>query len=125
MEGRFTANQPGGTIESSGKQDITSWRVSVGYEYFVADGFGLNLNLGYDFYDTEDSGKIVHRETGQVLSFFDESGSDESVSVGVGLSYYFCDSTAVRTAYRYSFDEVGNSQSDEPSLFELGLVYTY
>ncbi|MEZ5570165.1 MAG: hypothetical protein R3E54_17800 [Halioglobus sp.] len=62
MEGRLTAVQPGVTIESGGKQDIDSWRVSVGYEYFVADGLGLNLNLGYDFYDTEDSGNIVFAE---------------------------------------------------------------
>ncbi|MEQ9462805.1 MAG: outer membrane beta-barrel protein [Haliea sp.] len=125
IEGRFTASQPGGTLESSGKQDIDSWRVSIGYEYFVADGFGLNLNLGYDFYDTEDSGKIVFAETGQVLGFFDESDSDETVSIGVGLSYYFCDTTAIRASYRYSFDKVGSSQSDEPSLFELGVIYTY
>tara|TARA_R110002049_G_scaffold309027_1_gene516019 strand:+ start:3241 stop:4224 length:984 start_codon:yes stop_codon:yes gene_type:complete len=125
MEGRFTASQPDGTLESSGKQDIDSWRVSIGYEYFVADGFGLNLNLGYDFYDTEDSGKIVFAETGQVLNFFDESDSDETVSIGVGLSYYFCDTTAVRASYRYSFDEVGSSQSDEPSVFDVGIWYSY
>ncbi|MEZ5570164.1 MAG: hypothetical protein R3E54_17795 [Halioglobus sp.] len=60
-----------------------------------------------------------------MLSFFDESASDQTVSIGVGLSYYFYETTAIRASYRYSFDEVGSSQGDEPSVWELGVIYTY
>ncbi|MEZ5574085.1 MAG: outer membrane beta-barrel protein [Halioglobus sp.] len=124
MKGQFTATVPGLTIDSSGKQESEAWQTSVGFQYFVADNVGFSADLGYDWYDLKDSGGIVRQQDGMMLSFNDSTDSS-TATFGLGLAYYFCENAGVRGSYRWSFDDVGSSQSNKPSTLAVDLFLTY
>tara|TARA_B100001540_G_scaffold317131_1_gene349130 strand:- start:135 stop:1130 length:996 start_codon:yes stop_codon:yes gene_type:complete len=125
FEGQFYASQPGINILSSGEQEAEALRLSVAYEYFLTDGIGLSASLGWERYETEDSGNIVRLDNGEELSRFSESNSDNTGTAGFGLSYWPTHCLGLRASYRYSFSDVGGGDTDEPGVFGLDAILTF
>jgi len=125
LEGKFRATGDEFTAISSGQQEIESLQLSVGYEYFIAESVGLSASLGWERYDTKDSGKIVRVEDGMKLNTFTESNTDTTGFAGIGLSYWPTDCVGVQATYRYSFSDVGGGSGDSPEVFGLGVIFAY
>ena len=117
-KGNFIASGPGITLNSSGKQELDEFYARITMRYHVADSLGINIGLGYSWYEFKDSGSLVRVEDGAQLNSFSNSEDDDAPSFHFSLSYHINDNMGLSFGYRTDLDETGaNNDSELEELF--------